>query len=97
SRILIDTYALSAGYYDAYNVKAQEVCRLIQQEYLKTFENVDVIAAPAAPTTAYKIGATLDPVEMYLGDIYTLAVNLAGLPAITAPVGFDKDTSPVGL
>ena len=96
-RILIGTYALSAGYYDAYYVKAQKVRRLIQQDFLKAFENVDVIAAPSAPTTAYKIGANLSPTEMYLGDLYTLAVNLAGLPAINAPVGFDKDSLPVGL
>ncbi|TCM65214.1 aspartyl/glutamyl-tRNA(Asn/Gln) amidotransferase subunit A [Acinetobacter calcoaceticus] len=96
-RILIGTYALSAGYYDAYYVKAQKVRRLIQQDFLKAFESVDVIAAPSAPTTAYKIGASLDPVEMYLGDIYTLAVNLAGLPAINAPVGFDQKQLPVGL
>ena len=96
-RILIGTYALSAGYYDAYYVKAQKVRRLIQQDFLKAFEAVDVIAAPSAPTTAYKIGANLSPTEMYLGDIYTLAVNLAGLPAINAPVGFDKDNLPVGL
>ncbi|ATZ64727.1 Asp-tRNA(Asn)/Glu-tRNA(Gln) amidotransferase subunit GatA [Acinetobacter bereziniae] len=96
-RILIGTYALSAGYYDAYYVKAQKVRRLIQQDFLTAFENVDVIAAPSAPTTAYKIGANLSPTEMYLGDIYTLAVNLAGLPAINAPVGFDKDSLPVGL
>lgn len=96
-RILIGTYALSAGYYDAYYVKAQKVRRLIQQDFLKAFENVDVIAAPSAPTTAYKIGANLSPTEMYLGDIYTLAVNLAGLPAINAPVGFDANQLPVGL
>ncbi|QOW46785.1 MULTISPECIES: Asp-tRNA(Asn)/Glu-tRNA(Gln) amidotransferase subunit GatA [Acinetobacter] len=96
-RILIGTYALSAGYYDAYYVKAQKVRRLIQQDFLKAFESVDVIAAPAAPTTAYKIGANLSPVEMYLGDIYTIAVNLAGLPAINAPVGFDQNNLPVGL
>ena len=96
-RILIGTYALSAGYYDAYYVKAQKVRRLIQQDFLKAFEQVDVIAAPTAPTTAYKIGASLDPVEMYLGDIYTIAVNLAGLPAINAPVGFDSEQLPVGL
>ena len=96
-RILIGTYALSAGYYDAYYVKAQKVRRLIQQDFLKAFEQVDVIAAPSAPTTAYKIGANLTPVEMYLGDIYTLAVNLAGLPAINAPVGFDSQNLPVGL
>lgn len=96
-RILIGTYALSAGYYDAYYVKAQKVRRLIQQDFLTAFENVDVIAAPSAPTTAYKIGADLTPVELYLGDIYTLAVNLAGLPAINAPVGFDENQLPVGL
>lgn len=96
-RILIGTYALSAGYYDAYYVKAQKVRRLIQQDFLKAFESVDVIAAPSAPTTAYKIGADLSPVEMYLGDIYTIAVNLAGLPAINAPVGFDQNSLPVGL
>ncbi|MEN8282022.1 Asp-tRNA(Asn)/Glu-tRNA(Gln) amidotransferase subunit GatA [Acinetobacter gerneri] len=96
-RILIGTYALSAGYYDAYYVKAQKVRRLIQQDFLKAFENVDMIAAPSAPTTAYKIGAKLDPVEMYLGDIYTIAVNLAGLPAINAPVGFDENHLPVGM
>ena len=96
-RILIGTYALSAGYYDAYYVKAQKVRRLIQQDFLKAFESVDVIAAPSAPTTAYRIGANLSPVEMYLGDIYTIAVNLAGLPAINAPVGIDKDNLPVGL
>ncbi len=96
-RILIGTYALSAGYYDAYYVKAQKVRRLIQQDFLKAFETVDVIAAPSAPTTAYKIGADLTPVEMYLGDIYTLAVNLAGLPAINAPVGLDSNNLPVGL
>lgn len=96
-RILIGTYALSAGYYDAYYVKAQKVRRLIQQDFLKAFETVDVIAAPSAPTTAYKIGADLTPVEMYLGDIYTLAVNLAGLPAINAPVGLDNNNLPVGL
>ncbi|OTG81066.1 Asp-tRNA(Asn)/Glu-tRNA(Gln) amidotransferase subunit GatA [Acinetobacter sp. ANC 4648] len=96
-RILIGTYALSAGYYDAYYVKAQKVRRLIQQDFLKAFESVDVIAAPSAPTTAYKIGASLDPVAMYLGDIYTIAVNLAGLPAINAPVGFDSNNLPVGL
>ncbi|WOE32805.1 MULTISPECIES: Asp-tRNA(Asn)/Glu-tRNA(Gln) amidotransferase subunit GatA [unclassified Acinetobacter] len=96
-RILIGTYALSAGYYDAYYVKAQKVRRLIQQDFLAAFKQVDVIAAPSAPTTAYKIGANLTPVEMYLGDIYTIAVNLAGLPAINAPVGFDQNQLPIGL
>ncbi|MBF7683345.1 Asp-tRNA(Asn)/Glu-tRNA(Gln) amidotransferase subunit GatA [Acinetobacter sp. B5B] len=96
-RILIGTYALSAGYYDAYYVKAQKVRRLIQEDFLNAFAHVDVIAAPSAPTTAYKIGAALDPVEMYLGDLYTLAANLSGHPAINAPVGFDQQGLPVGL
>lgn len=96
-RILIGTYALSAGYYDAYYVKAQKVRRLIQNDFLKAFEQVDFIAGPTAPTTAYKIGEKQDPVAMYLGDIYTIAVNLAGLPAISAPVGFDTAGLPVGL
>ena len=96
-RILIGAYALSAGYYDAYYLKAQKVRRLIQQDFLKAFHQVDVIAAPSAPTTAYALGASLDPVAMYLGDIYTIAVNLAGLPAINAPVGFDSEQLPVGL
>lgn len=96
-RILIGTYALSAGYYDAYYVKAQKVRRLIQEDFLNAFTKVDVIAAPSAPTTAYKIGAALDPVEMYLGDLYTLAANLSGHPAINAPVGFDQYGLPVGL
>lgn len=96
-RILIGTYALSAGYYDAYYVKAQKVRRLIQQDFLRAFEQVDVIAGPTAPSTAYQIGEKLDPVSMYLGDIYTIAVNLAGLPALSAPVGFDDNKLPVGL
>jgi len=88
-RILIGTYALSAGYYDAYYVKAQKIRRLIQNDFLEAFEQCDVIAGPTAPTAAYALGAKKDPVAMYLGDIYTIAVNLAGLPAISAPVGFD--------
>ncbi|MEC7120222.1 MAG: Asp-tRNA(Asn)/Glu-tRNA(Gln) amidotransferase subunit GatA [Pseudomonadota bacterium] len=96
-RILIGTYALSAGYYDAYYLKAQKVRRLIQQDFLKAFEQCDVIAGPTAPTTAYALGAKQDPVSMYLGDIYTIAVNLAGLPAISTPCGFDADHLPIGL
>lgn len=88
-RILVGTYALSAGYYDAYYLKAQKVRRLIQNDFIKAFEQCDVIAGPTTPTAAYSIGAKQDPVAMYLGDIYTIAVNLAGLPAISAPVGFD--------
>jgi aspartyl-tRNA(Asn)/glutamyl-tRNA(Gln) amidotransferase subunit A len=104
-RILIGTYALSAGYYDAYYLKAQKVRRLIQNDFLRAFEQCDVIAGPTAPTVAYGLGAKQDPVSMYLGDIYTIAVNLAGLPAISAPCGFDHSTAanangaalPVGL
>lgn len=96
-RILIGTYALSAGYYDAYYLKAQKVRRLIQQDFLNAFEQCDVIAGPTAPTTAYALGAKQDPVAMYLGDIYTIAVNLAGLPAISAPCGFDAAQLPIGL
>ncbi len=96
-RILIGTYALSAGYYDAYYLKAQKVRRLIQQDFLNAFEQCDVIAGPTAPTTAYALGAKQDPVSMYLGDIYTIAVNLAGLPAISAPCGFDAAQLPIGL
>ena len=104
-RILIGAYALSAGYYDAYYLKAQKVRRLIQQDFLKAFEQCDVIAGPTAPTVAYGLGAKQDPVSMYLGDIYTIAVNLAGLPAISAPCGFDNSSAmsangpalPVGL
>lgn len=88
-RILVGTYALSAGYYDAYYLKAQKVRRRIQNDFIKAFEQCDVIAGPTTPTAAYSIGAKQDPVAMYLGDIYTIAVNLAGLPAISAPVGFD--------
>ena len=87
-RILIGTYALSAGYYDAYYVKAQKVRRLIQQDFLKAFESVDVIAAPVTTATAYSIGAKLSPELTYAEDIYTIAVNLAGLPAIAFPCGF---------
>lgn len=96
-RILIGTYALSAGYYDAYYLKAQKVRRLIQQDFLKAFEQCDVIAGPTVPSTAYALGAKQDPVAMYLGDIYTIAVNLAGLPALSAPCGFDAQGLPVGL
>lgn len=96
-RILIGTYALSAGHSDDYYVKAQKVRRLIQQDFLKAFEHVDVIAAPSAPTTAYKIGAKRSPVETYLGDLYTLAANLSGHPAINAPIGFDQNHLPIGL
>jgi len=96
-RILIGTYALSAGYYDAYYLKAQQVRRLIREEFMQAFKAVDVIMGPTAPGVAFELGAKADdPVSMYLSDIYTIAVNLAGLPAMSVPAGF-ADNMPVGL
>ncbi len=96
-RILMGTYALSAGYFDAYYVKAQKVRRLIRDDFNKALATCDVIATPTAPTTAYKIGASLSPAEIYMGDVYTIGVNLAGLPALSHSVGFDSRGLPVGL
>ena len=97
-RIMIGTYVLSHGYYDAYYLKAQKVRRLIAQDYHNAFEQCDLIMGPTTPATAFKIGAkTDDPIQMYLNDIYTAAVNLAGLPAISIPAGFDSAGLPVGL
>ncbi|MES2217936.1 MAG: Asp-tRNA(Asn)/Glu-tRNA(Gln) amidotransferase subunit GatA [Pseudomonadota bacterium] len=96
-RIMIGTYALSAGYYDAYYLKAQKIRGLIRNDFLEAFKKVDVIMGPTAPTTAFKLGEkTNDPISMYLSDIYTIAVNLAGLPAMSIPAGFVNDL-PVGL
>ena len=96
-RIMIGTYALSAGYYDAYYLKAQKLRRLISDDFQQAFRSVDVVMGPVTPTTAFRIGEkTDDPVTMYLSDIYTIAVNLAGLPAISIPVAPVKDL-PVGL
>ena len=86
-RIMIGTYALSAGYYDAYYRKAQKIRRLIKDDFDRAFEEVDVIIGPTSPHTAFKLGSKSDPVSMYLEDIYTIAVNLAGLPAASIPVG----------
>ena len=87
-RIMIGTYALSAGYYDAYYLKAQQIRRLISEDFKKAFEQVDVILGPTTPEPAFKIGEkTNDPVTMYLSDIYTISINLAGLPAISVPCG----------
>ncbi|GBE45735.1 glutamyl-tRNA(Gln) amidotransferase subunit A [bacterium BMS3Bbin11] len=97
-RIMIGTYALSAGYYDAYYLKAQKIRRLISEDFTRAFEECDVIAGPTAPETAFHFGdKSDDPVAMYLNDIYTISVNLAGLPGISIPVGMDKDNLPVGL
>ncbi|QCF26586.1 Asp-tRNA(Asn)/Glu-tRNA(Gln) amidotransferase subunit GatA [Hydrocarboniclastica marina] len=96
-RILIGTYALSAGFFDAYYLKAQKVRNLIQQDYVKAFEEVDVIASPTAPSAAFPLGSkSKDPVTMYLEDLYTISVNLAGLPAISLPGGAIEGL-PVGL
>jgi len=97
-RILIGTYVLSAGYYDAYYLQAQRLRRLITDDFNRAFEKCDVIAGPTSPTTAFNLGAkTDDPVAMYLSDIYTISVNLAGLPGMSIPAGFGSDQRPVGL
>jgi aspartyl-tRNA(Asn)/glutamyl-tRNA(Gln) amidotransferase subunit A len=96
-RIMLGNFVLSSGYYDAYYVKAQKVRSLIQEEYNKIFEEVDLILTPVAPRTAYEFGALSDPLEMYLSDIYTISVNLAGLPAISIPVDTATNGMPVGL
>ncbi len=96
-RIMMGAYVLSAGYYDAYYKKAQQVRRLIQQDFVKAFEEVDIIASATAPSVAFKAGEkTDDPVSMYLSDIFTIGVNLAGLPGMSVPCGF-VDQMPVGL
>ncbi len=95
-RIILGTYALSAGYYDAYYLRAQKARTLIRQDFENVFEKFDVIVGPTAPTTAFKIGEKEDPVSMYLSDIYTVSVNLAGLPAISVPAG-KINGLPVGL
>jgi aspartyl-tRNA(Asn)/glutamyl-tRNA(Gln) amidotransferase subunit A len=97
-RILIGTYVLSAGYYDAYYIKAQKLRRLIAQDFTDAFRQCDVIMGPTSPTTAFNLGEKADdPVSMYLSDIYTIAVNLAGLPGMSIPVGFGANGRPVGL
>ncbi len=97
-RIMLGSFVLSSGYYDAYYVKALRVKALIKQAFDKAFEKYDVILGPVAPTTALKCGESLsDPIKMYLGDIYTVSINLAGIPGISLPCGEDKDGMPVGL
>jgi aspartyl-tRNA(Asn)/glutamyl-tRNA(Gln) amidotransferase subunit A len=96
-RILIGTYALSAGYYDAYYLKAQKIRRLISDDFQKAFQEVDVIMGPTSPSVAFRFGEkSADPIAMYLSDIYTIAVNLAGLPGMSIPVGFSNNL-PVGM
>ncbi len=97
-RIMIGTYALSAGYYDAYYLKAQKVRTLIKQDFEAAFAQVDVLVCPTAPTTAFKAGEkTADPLSMYLSDLMTIPVNLAGLPGLSLPCGFDAQGLPIGL
>jgi aspartyl-tRNA(Asn)/glutamyl-tRNA(Gln) amidotransferase subunit A len=97
-RIMIGTYALSAGYYDAYYLKAQKVRTLIKQDFEAAFEQVDVLVCPTAPTTAFKAGEKVDdPLSMYLSDLMTIPVNLAGLPGLSLPCGFDDQGLPIGL
>ena len=97
-RIILGTYVLSAGYYDAYYRKAQQVRTLIRRDYDRAFESVDVIAMPTSPTAAFSLGErTEDPVQMYLGDVFTVGANLAGLPAISVPCGLTQTRLPIGL
>ncbi|MBD3823288.1 MAG: Asp-tRNA(Asn)/Glu-tRNA(Gln) amidotransferase subunit GatA [Epsilonproteobacteria bacterium] len=96
-RILLGNFVLSSGYYDAYYVKAQKVRHIIKDEYAKVFEDVDLILSPVAPTTANRFGSLSNPIEMYLSDIYTISVNLAGLPALSLPICKSAKGMPVGL
>lgn len=97
-RIILGSYVLSSGYYDAYYLRAQKVRTLIRNDFLEAFKSVDIIAAPTAPTCAFKIGEkTDDPLSMYLNDIFTINVNLAGLPGMSVPCGFNKEGLPIGL
>ena len=97
-RIMLGSFVLSSGYYDAYYLKALRTKALIKQAFDRAFEKYDVILGPAAPTTAPKLGESLsDPIKMYLGDIYTISVNLAGLPGISLPCGIDSKGLPIGV
>ena len=97
-RIMLGTYALSSGYYDAYYKKAQQVRKLVTQDFLNSFEKVDLLISPTCPTTAFEFGAKVeDPLSMYLSDIATIPASLAGLPAISLPCGFDSKKLPIGL
>ncbi len=96
-RIILGTYVLSSGYYDAYYLRAQKVRTLIRQDFLKAYEQVDVLLTPTSPVPAFKLGEKSDPLAMYLCDIYTIGVNLAGLPAMSVPCGFTHAGLPIGL
>lgn len=98
NRILLGTHALSSGYHDALYVKALKVRRMIHDDFARAFETHDILISPCSPTTAYRLGEmTADPLTMYLGDVYTVAVNLAGLPALVVPCGLDSDGMPIGV
>lgn len=97
-RIMLGTYVLSAGYYDAYYIKAQKARTVIRRDFEEAFKKCDVIVTPTAPTTAFKIGEkTADPIQMYLSDVFTISINLAGLPGMSIPCGFDNQNLPIGL
>jgi aspartyl-tRNA(Asn)/glutamyl-tRNA(Gln) amidotransferase subunit A len=97
-RIMLGTYALSAGYYDAYYLKAQQVRTLIRRDFEQVFARCDAVVTPVAPTTAFRRGEKVDdPLTMYLSDIFTISVNLAGLPGLALPCGFDAAGLPIGL
>jgi aspartyl-tRNA(Asn)/glutamyl-tRNA(Gln) amidotransferase subunit A len=97
-RIILGTYVLSSGYYDAYYLRAQKVRTLIRRDFERAFETCDALIAPVAPTPAYRIGENIDdPLTMYLGDIFTIPVNLAGLCGISVPCGFSRDRLPIGM
>ena len=96
-RIILGTYVLSSGYYDAYYLRAQKVRTLIRQDFLNAYQEVDAILTPTTPTPAFKAGEKADPLAMYLSDIYTIGVNLAGLPGISIPAGFSEAGLPIGL
>ena len=95
---MLGTYVLSAGYYDAYYLKAQQVRTLILRDYDQAFERVDVVAMPTSPTPAFRLGERVaDPLQMYLADVFTVSANLAGLPAVSVPCGFTAGGLPIGL
>jgi aspartyl-tRNA(Asn)/glutamyl-tRNA(Gln) amidotransferase subunit A len=97
-RIMLGTYVLSAGYYDAYYLKAQQVRTLLRRDYERAFDRVDVVAMPTTPTPAFRLGEkTADPLQMYLADVFTVSANLAGVPAVSLPCGFSDDGLPLGL
>ena len=96
-RIILGTYVLSSGYYDAYYLRAQKVRTLIREDFLRAYQEVDALLTPTSPIPAFKIGEKSDPLAMYLCDIYTIGVNLAGLPALSVPCGFTSGGLPIGM